>query len=352
MKLGCFPVLWKTEALYYLSIGLFVLDKLALGVNGHVAAWHKGMYCLNGTISGVDDQDTNSAVQPLYQLNKTDWWMHHFNGCDQFPPAAGDFLELPVNGEFTVELAVNRAFTTFSYDGTRVGTFGDGQEHPGLGVTLEGKDNATACITNPNIHTQNETMAAGTIFAISYTSDITQVTEDNLVVFTVLPNTPWKRLATYKVPNLPVCPDDGCICTWGWVPNGCGEPNMYMQPFRCKVTGQTGTQPVSRATAPMWCEGNQSQCIAGAKQMVFYGQIEGNNVDISGLDSTGQPKAPTYDTRMGFTSGAQTDIFQADATVSSTYIPPAPTSSSESGLRITKVNVLSWALAAVMFAFL
>jgi len=35
------------------------------------------------------------------------------------------------------------------------------------------------------VHTQNETMAAGTAFAISYQSDITKVTDENLVVFTV-----------------------------------------------------------------------------------------------------------------------------------------------------------------------
>lgn len=36
------------------------------------------------------------------------------------------------------------------------------------------------------VHTQNETMAAGTAFAISYESDITKVTPENLVVFSVL----------------------------------------------------------------------------------------------------------------------------------------------------------------------
>lgn len=112
----------------------------------------------------------------------------------------------PANGEFTVELAVNRAFTTLSYNGSKTTIYGDGQDHPGLGVSLEGKVDANACITNPNseffgeacfafktkcvnfvVHTQNESMAAGTIFAISYTSDVDKVTEDNLVVFTVLP---------------------------------------------------------------------------------------------------------------------------------------------------------------------
>ncbi|KAF8959239.1 hypothetical protein BDZ97DRAFT_1402066 [Flammula alnicola] len=318
----------KDLVLYFLIAAVFS-EKLVLEVNAHVAAWHKGMYCINGTTAGVEDEDTNSAVQPLFQLNKTDWWMHHFNGCDQFPPASGDFLELPSNGNFTVELAVNRAFTTLSYNGTRTALYGDGQDHPGLGVTLEGKTDANACITNPNIHTQNETMAAGTIFAISYTSDITQVTEDNLVVFTVLPNTPWQRIATYKVPNLPACPAGGCICAWGWVADNCGEPNMYMQPFRCKVTGKTGNAAVSPGTPPVWCEDNQSKCVAGAKQMVFWNQLEANNVAVSGNDLSGDAKSPTYNSKMGFTSGAQTDIFQTAGTATSTYIPPAsaPTSS-------------------------
>ena len=41
---------------------------------------------------------------------------------------------------------MNRAFTTLSYGGSRVGVFPDGQEHPGLGVTPEGK-NEEGCIT-------------------------------------------------------------------------------------------------------------------------------------------------------------------------------------------------------------
>jgi hypothetical protein len=36
------------------------------------------------------------------------------------------------------------------------------------------------------VHTQNESMAAGTAFAISYVSEIADVTPENLVVFTVL----------------------------------------------------------------------------------------------------------------------------------------------------------------------
>ena len=110
----------------------------------------------------------------------------------------------PAGDSFIVELAVNRAFTTLSYGGSRISVFPDGQEHSGLGVTPEGK-NEEGCITLLNsasyfpfsssrltlipsfsVHTQNETMAAGTAFAISYESDITKVTAENLVVFSVL----------------------------------------------------------------------------------------------------------------------------------------------------------------------
>jgi len=86
------------------------------------------MYCYKGN-KGYEDLDTSDAVYPLYnvlwlsfqnmvpiddllsQLTKEDWWFHHVNKvswslfdmshtqivpffpqCDEFPPAAGDYL--------------------------------------------------------------------------------------------------------------------------------------------------------------------------------------------------------------------------------------------------------------------
>ncbi|KAJ7306921.1 hypothetical protein DFH08DRAFT_901384 [Mycena albidolilacea] len=293
---------------------------LSLGglATAHFAAWHKGMYCLNGTTVGYDDNDTNSIVNPLFNLTKEDWWFHHYNGCDDLPPDDGDFLELPANGNFTVEIAVNRAFTTLSYDGVRTGVFGDGQNYTnGLG----GVD----CITELNIHTQNESMAAGTAFAISYQSDLSAVTAENLVVFTILYHTPWRRIATYSVPNLPACPEAGCICAWGWVPNGCGEPNMYMQGYRCKVVGQTGSAAVAPASPPTWCEDTPTNCTTGAKQLVYWNQQDGNNIFVSGSDSRGFPKSPSYNSVLGFNEGPQTDIFLSDGTASRTSVAPGST---------------------------
>lgn len=81
--------------------------------------------------------------------------------------------------------------------------------------------------------------------------------------------------------------------------------------------------------------------------MVFYNQLEGNNVQVSGYDLAGQPRAPTYNSKMGFSSGelrqfswkfaalnmiivfyelgAQTDIFHTSGSATTTYVKPAPT---------------------------
>jgi len=271
------------------------------------------MYCLNGTVAGLDDQNTNAPVNPLFNLPKDQWWLHHSNNCDQFPPAPGDFLELPAGQNVTVELAVNRAFTSFGFDGKYASDWLDGKTYP---ENYSAQDPGTnkfppsGCIQSPNIHTQNQSMAAGTAFAISYQSDIKQVTEENLVVFSVRYHTPWKRLTTYDIPSgLPACPPDGCHCAWGWVPNGCGEPNMYMMPFKCRVNGASSTTPVAPAQPPVWCEDDTSKCVRGAKQMIYWNQLDGNNIQVSGNDLSGSPKSPAYNNKLGFSDGAQNDIF-------------------------------------------
>ncbi|GLB38693.1 hypothetical protein LshimejAT787_0505580 [Lyophyllum shimeji] len=332
----------------HISTSLFVMTfTLLRSVRGHIAAWHKGMYCLNGT-SGRDDPSTNEAVNPLYQLPRSEWWMHHVNNCDQFPPAPGDFLELPANGQFTVELAMNRAFTTLSFNGANAANFADGEDHPGLGDTPPGQ--VPSCVVEPNIHAQNESMAAGTAFAISYTSDLSQVTPENLVVFSVLYHTPWERLATYSVPNLPACPSDGCICAWGWVPNGCGEPNMYMLPYKCKVTGWTGNAAVAPATPAVWCEDDSNKCVQGAKQLIYWNQLEGNNIEVSGTDLAGDPRSPAYNMKLGFANGAQTDIFMKAGSATQTSIAPGPASTSKSSA--SRHAVHAFMLAAPIFSVL
>jgi hypothetical protein len=42
------------------------------------------------------------------------------------------------------------------------------------------------CLSDFQLHTRSESMAAGTAWAISYQSDLSAVTMENLVVFTTL----------------------------------------------------------------------------------------------------------------------------------------------------------------------
>lgn len=130
----------------------------------------------------VDD-----VVNPLYNLPKSEWWMQHDRGCDQIPPEGHHSLELPAGGEFTVELAHNRAHTTLSYGGEYATDWPDGGEHPEDWHGPEGGclvDNADGA--GGAMHAKDFSTTAGTAFAISYHADISEVTMENLAVFTVL----------------------------------------------------------------------------------------------------------------------------------------------------------------------
>lgn len=84
-------------------------------------------------------------------------------------------------------------------------------------------------------------------------------------------SSPWMRETTYEVPKaLPACPPDGCMCAWVWVPDGCGTSNMYMQGFRCNVTGATSTEPVGPGKPPVYCDGQPSECVKGPKQIIGW----------------------------------------------------------------------------------
>jgi hypothetical protein len=49
-----------------------------------------------------------------------------------------------------------------------------------------------------------------------------------------------------------------------------GQPNMYMQNHRCKVTGSTSTKTLGAPQAPVWCKDDPSKCVAGPKQMMAW----------------------------------------------------------------------------------
>lgn len=88
-----------------------------------------------------------------------------------------------------------------------------------------------------------------------------------------------------------------------------------MQGFKCNVTGASPTAaPLAKAQAPVFCENDSSKCVKGAKQMLAWQQATGNNIE------TAQWITPNYNQKCGWAEGAQTDIFEKQAT-------PAPTPS-------------------------
>lgn len=110
--------------------------------------------------------------------------MQAVSGCNSNPPPDGASVALPAGGHFTVELAHNQAQTTLSYDGQFASDWPDGQDHPD---DWAGPGSPPDCIKDDGaMHTHNQSMAAGTAWAISYESDISKVTMENLVVFSVL----------------------------------------------------------------------------------------------------------------------------------------------------------------------
>jgi hypothetical protein len=62
---------------------------LAAAVHAHTGAFAPGMYCKGGNDPTKDDQNTNTVVNPLYQMGKSTWWFQHDRGCDTVPPPAG-----------------------------------------------------------------------------------------------------------------------------------------------------------------------------------------------------------------------------------------------------------------------
>lgn len=45
---------------------------------------------------------------------------------------------------------------------------------------------------------------------------------------------------------------------------------MYMQNFRCEVTGSTSTKKLAPAKPPVYCIEDQNKCQSGAKQMIAW----------------------------------------------------------------------------------
>jgi hypothetical protein len=104
------------------------------------------------------------------------------------------------------------------------------------------------------------------------------------------------------------------------VPNHCGVPNFYQTPLRCNVTNPGSEVIQTPAKPPTWCEGAPQDCTSGPKQGIYF-NVEQSNVVLTGYQADGSEKSPNYNLKMGFSNGAQNDIFvaQGPANYARTY---------------------------------
>ena len=60
---------------------------------------------------------------------------------------------------------------------------------------------------------QNDT--GGCAMAVAYESDVSQITPDDFVVFSVNKNCVWTRHTAFTVPeDMPPCQGNKCTCAW------------------------------------------------------------------------------------------------------------------------------------------
>ncbi|KAI0787686.1 hypothetical protein C8Q74DRAFT_1366521 [Fomes fomentarius] len=287
------------------SVPVFVaLAGLVSTASAHAALWHKSMYGFNVT-DKTFSYDNRPQV-PLYGMTFDQWWMH---GHIDYPPHPGDFFELPAGGKVNTEISCDKGATSWypTSEGGDVG-YGDNFACPGAQPSA--------------IHTTGLDDVKGCALGIAYQSDVHALKPEDFTIFSVNHTCVWYLNTEFEVPQLPACPEDGCHCAWFWVHSiDSGSQQIYMNGFKCKITGNVGTQILGKPAVPRRCGTDPHQegadvahpgnCTVGAKQPIYWYQKERNNL------FEGTYQAPYYNDLYGFHDGAQNDIFY-DGQIAST----------------------------------
>ena len=90
----------------------------------------------------------------------------------------------------------------------------------------------------------------------------------------------------------------------------------YMQGFKCKVTGATSNIPLAKPKAPVYCPDDASKCVKGAKQMIAWHQLDGNNIETPNQWGV----TPGYNEKCGWSEGPQRDIFETKTVQPTTLV--------------------------------
>jgi len=287
----------------------------------HISLWHPSVY--DKEQYDDDHKDSNKNSDPLDGLTYAQWWWH---GNLNYPPKSrpDNVFELPANGEVKAWIAGGRTFTPYGWPE---------RMFPNPESIVEPFAESPYVKYN-NIHTTNRSDIAGCTLGIAYKSDRFAVKPEDFVIFSVAHDCPARWLQTFKVPNLPACPNNMCQCAWFWVHKSYGGTDqIYMTPFQCRVTNARSDAKavdVAKARPPRKCY-NPATCTMGPRNPMYWKNLERNNMH--------EPSwyAPSYSTLYGFPEGAQKDIFVDTNTVN--YTPrPVPAAATCNGQTSRLVN--------------
>jgi hypothetical protein len=266
-------------------------------VRAHISLWHPAMYGFN-----MSDPWAWHQSSPLAKLNFSEWWFHGY--LDQ-PPEDGYFMELPAGGVFHGEVASSKSLTT-------MGGMVDFKPRPRLAVTHSGDSGSMGGLHTTDKWNESWTGDAtnsvkGCGLSNAYKSDVTALQPEDFVVISVNHTCPWTREVDFAIPEgLPPCPEGGCHCMWGWVPDPSAVQQHYLLGYRCIVTGLVGDKALAAPQVARKCPFEKNNCTIAAKQMHYVDQLERNNNNQAFNDP------PFYNDDYGYQNGAQLDIWQVD----------------------------------------
>lgn len=303
----------------------------------HIAFYHPSMYGWNFT--DLNGQDFRPHI-PLQQLHYDQWWWH---GYLNYPPNEGDVFEFPAGGTARGELACNKGATSW---------WAQSEGSTDL------KPNNWPCPGSPwnnALHATGPDDVTGCAIAVADIDDERAVKPEDFAIFTVNHKCPMTRDTFFDVPaEMPKCTGKYCHCAWFWIhsPNS-GSEQMYMNAFRCKFTGTTSAaRKIMKPKLARRCgkdvpnnkPADASNCTVGAKQPLYWYQLEGNNM------FEGEYSPPLYNDLYDFKDGAQRDIFTDEqGPYEGNSNPPAAqtTKSSSTSTQAAAITSTTQAAAAV-----
>ncbi|KAL4250822.1 Lytic polysaccharide monooxygenase AA14 [Abortiporus biennis] len=279
-------------------LAVAAMTKLAMG---HISIWTPAMWGFNVTQQSYSYD--NRPQTPLQNYDFNQWWFH---GHLDHPPNAGDIEHLTPGGTFNAELSCDKGSTSH-FASSQGGNAGYPTNSPCIGQPMS------------EYHTTGINDLMGCALGITYKSDVNSVQPEDFAIFSVNHTCVWELNTKFQVPSdMPACPEGGCICAWFWIHSpDSGSEQMYMNGFRCDISGAHGTKSIGKPAVARRCgadpangrpNATPSNCTVGPKQPLYWYQNERNNM------FEGQYSPPIYHDLYGFNDGAQTDIFQ-EATV-------------------------------------